>query len=326
MKLVRQNAQIFAITGNKYTPYNYSRSSELIEVVGRTCYKSENNITATSANTFVHMLHQRGHYAMLEHSWVAKRQYMKDDRIIQALLNSEHLRILCADTVYGMFEASKEKWTEVIVVGNMRAIENWEKKMKSFSKDKSSKDYYSSISQQQALQYAKRYNRLDLLFMTIKFVTDRGITHEQVRHRPVSYAQESTRYCNYSKDKFDNSITYCIPSWITDVEAGEYQTIPKGISKESRCWMKYLFKNEKSYFEMLKLGWPPEKARGHLAHFVKTEIVVTATLEQWFYMFDMRYTGIAGVPHVQMKALMGLLIPKVNEQLTFMHLPIYNIQ
>lgn len=124
--------------------------------------------------------------------------------------------------------------------------------------------------------------------VTVKFVVDRGISHELVRHRLASFAQESTRYCNYSKDDFGSEITFIIPEYL------EYKSEGWNIWKES---MKQV---EDAYFKMLDFGLSPQQARAVLPNSLKTEVVMTANLREWRHFFKLRALGTTGKPHPQM--------------------------
>lgn len=124
--------------------------------------------------------------------------------------------------------------------------------------------------------------------VTVKFVVDRGISHELVRHRLASFAQESTRYCNYSKDDFGSEITFIIPDYL------EYKSEGWNIWKES------MKQAEDAYFKMLDFGLSPQQARAVLPNSLKTEVVMTANLREWRHFFKLRAFGTTGKPHPQM--------------------------
>lgn len=124
--------------------------------------------------------------------------------------------------------------------------------------------------------------------VTVKFVVDRGISHELVRHRLASFAQESTRYCNYSKDDFGSEITFIIPEYL------EYKSEGWNIWKES------MKQTEDAYFKMLDFGLSPQQARAVLPNSLKTEVVMTANLREWRHFFKLRALGTTGKPHPQM--------------------------
>lgn len=124
--------------------------------------------------------------------------------------------------------------------------------------------------------------------VTVKFVVDRGISHELVRHRLASFAQESTRYCNYSKDDFGSEITFIIPDYL------EYKSEGWNIWKES------MKQAEDAYFKMLDFGLSPQQAMAVLPNSLKTEVVMTANLREWRHFFKLRALGTTGKPHPQM--------------------------
>lgn len=124
--------------------------------------------------------------------------------------------------------------------------------------------------------------------VTVKFVVDRGISLELVRHRLASFAQESTRYCNYSKDDFGSEITFIIPDYL------EYKSEGWNIWKES------MKQAEDAYFKMLDFGLSPQQARAVLPNSLKTEVVMTANLREWRHFFKLRALGTTGKPHPQM--------------------------
>lgn len=124
--------------------------------------------------------------------------------------------------------------------------------------------------------------------VTVKFVVDRGISHELVRHRLASFAQESTRYCNYSKDDFGSEITFIIPDYL------EYK------SEGWNVWKESMKQAEDAYFKMLDFGLSPQQARAVLPNSLKTEVVMTANLREWRHFFKLRALGTTGKPHPQM--------------------------
>ena len=195
MKIIKSGYEILTpITGNEL---------KLIEIAGRTCYKSNDKITEESAKKFVAGLIKRGHEAMLEHS-----------------------------------------------------------------------------------------------ILSIKFICDRGISHELVRHRLASFAQESTRYCNYSKDKFGNEITVIKPFFFE-----------KG-STNYNAWYESCQAAENAYFKMLNNGATPQEARSVLPNSLKTEIIVTMNYREWRHFFKLRAARSTGPAHPQMEEI---TIPLLNE-------------
>ena len=148
--------------------------------------------------------------------------------------------------------------------------------------------------------------------ITVKFVTDRGISHEIVRHRIASYAQESTRYCNYSKDKFGNELTFIVPDFLT------YG------SKEFNIWKEAMKQAERNYFAMLEAGSKPEEARSVLPNSLKTELIMTADLREWRNFFKLRAANSTGSAHPQMLEItrpllaeFKKLVPVVFDDITY---------
>ena len=124
--------------------------------------------------------------------------------------------------------------------------------------------------------------------ISVRFMCDRGVSHEIVRHRLASFGQESTRYCNYSNDKFSNQITVIEPCFTEKYS-------PQYLLWECACRHA-----EVSYFQLLEEGWKPQEARSVLPTCLKTEIVVTMNLREWRHFFKLRTPGTA---HPQMREL-----------------------
>lgn len=288
MFLVKPSYQILA-GSNKYDlPYTYEKPLNLIEVAGRTCYKSEDKITEDSSEKFVEMLKNRSHNAMIEHSWET-RYY--------PTINLPHYKFLNFLQIH---------YIGTLVSGNIRAFDEWDFADKQDFKNPGKNDYLNGGENE--LNHIYREKRWDMLSATVKFVCDRGVTHELVRHRPPAFAQESTRYCNYSKDKFGNQITFIIPPWFDWLKEGEYswgETSPEGISAAEHLdawfWFKFLDESERVYSSLISEGWKPEQARSILPNALKTEIVVSADLQEWKHIFKLR-TAITA--HPQMRELM----------------------
>ncbi|MCK5581090.1 MAG: FAD-dependent thymidylate synthase [Candidatus Omnitrophica bacterium] len=150
--------------------------------------------------------------------------------------------------------------------------------------------------------------------LSIKFICDRGVSHEIVRHRLCSYSQESTRYCNYSKNKFDNQLTFIIPEWLNIFPEGEYVKMYELEKYDSQeCfWFNHMLWSERTYNRLSKMGWQPQQARSVLPNSLKTEIAVTANLRQWREIFRQRTAIVA---HPQMRELMCPLLDELKEKL-----------
>ena len=124
--------------------------------------------------------------------------------------------------------------------------------------------------------------------ISVRIICDRGVSHEWVRHRIASYSQESTRYCNYSKDKFGNELTFIKPAGL---EEG---------SEAYSVWEDAMLNAERSYFAMLNAGAAPENARSVLPNSLKTEFICTMNLREWRHFFALRTSPAA---HPDMRAV-----------------------
>lgn len=137
--------------------------------------------------------------------------------------------------------------------------------------------------------------------ITVRFVIDRGISHEAVRHRLSSFSQSSTRFCNYFKDRFDNEIKVIKPLfWDED-------------STEYRWWKEAMFHAEKYYMELIKRGAKPQEARSVLPNSLATEIVITSNLRQWRTIFEQRALNIKA--HPQMREVMVPLLKEFQRRI-----------
>ncbi len=140
--------------------------------------------------------------------------------------------------------------------------------------------------------------------ITVRFICDRGVTHELVRHRLASYSQESTRYCNYSNDRFGNELTFIKPCfWNLDDENDK---------KKFEIWKDSIAFIEKQYNTLIKEGAKPEEARSILPNSLKTEIVVTMNLREWRHFFKLRTAAAA---HPQIREIANALLDVFKEKL-----------
>ena len=141
---------------------------------------------------------------------------------------------------------------------------------------------------------------LEHVSVTVKFVVDRGVSHEIVRHRLASYCQESTRYCNYAKDDFGTEITVIKPSFLEEGTDGWYH------------WKNSCEEAEKAYFNMLDWGCTPQEARSVLPNSLKTELVMTANLREWRTFFKLRTADAA---HPQMREVARPLLDEFKKRI-----------
>jgi thymidylate synthase (FAD) len=139
---------------------------------------------------------------------------------------------------------------------------------------------------------------LEHSMITVRFIIDRGVSHELVRHRLCSFSQESTRYCNYAK----KGIVFVIPPWV-DIEPGDYTQTHLSFEEheESLPWFMACLRAEEYYLDLLSKGWTPQQARSVLPNSLKTEIVVTANAREWMHIFKLRTDTSA---HPQMREVM----------------------
>lgn len=246
-----------------------------IELCGRTCYKSTDKITEASSEPFVNGMIDSKHYAMLEHGtvYLKKRILGFDDILLHKYLTNKYSKAFIVNDV-------------VYITTNYRVItENyWNRDLK----------YLCNPTE----HHEKR--------ITVKFVCNRQVSHEFVRHRVFSFAQESTRYCNYTKDKFDGQLTFIKPCWINEEYiSGEY----KG-SDQFIILIEYLENVESTYNFMINSGWKPQQAATVLPNALKTELIMTGFVSDWKHFFDLRAIGTTGAPHPQAKELAE---PLMNE-------------
>lgn len=250
-----------------------------IERAGRVCYKSEDKITETSAKEFVKRMIKSGHGAMLEHGTVylnySSYEYFDKENGFPLNKYEENPYSKCMIVRYPLL-SKIEGW----VTTNLRVlVENgWLDDLQ----------YICEPTE----YHAKRH--------TVKFICDRGVSHEFVRHRVMSFAQESTRYCNYSKDKFDNCITYILPSWCENINLEDYERNSKlmynangSLTDNEINFLCGLYDTERRYLKLLENGWKPQEARVVLPNSLKTELVVTGFASDWEHFFKLRDAGSA---------------------------------
>jgi thymidylate synthase (FAD) len=140
--------------------------------------------------------------------------------------------------------------------------------------------------------------------ISVKFICDRGVSHELVRHRMASFAQESTRYCNYSKEKFGKCVTFIRPCfWTECLDEGRPENAYD-------IWYDAMLDAEEKYLKLIAMGASAQEARSVLPNSLKTEIVVTANLREWRHILKLRTAKAA---HPQMRELMIPLAKELHE-------------
>ena len=274
MKLIKPSFEIWN------QPAGLEGVYKQIERVGRVCYKSEDKITEDSAKPFVDRMIKSGHGAMLEHGTVYLTAEGKNTQVLSKYQGNKYSKLY-----YNTYDDYESQVPIVYVTTNLRVlVENgW----------------------LDDLQYICEPTEFHEKRITVHFVCDRGVSHEFVRHRVMSFAQESTRYCNYSKDKFGNEITFIKPCFLDDSKLalyGPYHTVIRDKSPES-IFIASLNNAEKDYIDLIDLGWKPQEARAVLPNALKTELVMTGFVSDWNHFFDLRARGTTGAPHPQAKEL-----------------------
>lgn len=141
---------------------------------------------------------------------------------------------------------------------------------------------------------------LEHAYASFRIITDRGVTHEIVRHRLASYSQESTRYCNYKKASFGKQITFILPVWFDGVFSPDE-------TERFNIWSHACSISEDMYFKLLDMGQTPQQARAVLPNSLKTEMVMTANFREWRHFFKLR-TSEKAHPQMRELALQGLAI------------------
>lgn len=289
-----------------------------IEKVGRTCYKSEDKITPTSAAKFVGGLVKRGHEAMIEHfSPIFKldedvyAEFLNDYEIMQHVVfevnPKQYLRPFIRFS-----DVRTDTDSRYIVSGNMRAWRDYAKAcaeefgyipsylhcvIRKFDVffpefiEMVPEDFKDKMTQIAVTDLVGDFEHTMHHDITVKFICDRGVSHNIVRHRTASFAQESTRYCNYSLDKFGVEITVIAPSWC-DEDSVQYS------SWKSGCTMA-----EVAYFDLISDGCSPQEARSVLPNSLKTEVIMTGNLDCWEHFFHLRCASDAH-PDIQVVAKM----------------------
>jgi thymidylate synthase (FAD) len=281
-----------------------------IEKIGRICYKSEDAITDISAKPFVGRLFKSGHHAMIEHfRFIAEiDQYdyqhlavhVSNNKYITLTDDGRYVMSASARGINDMFVAlynddgeDRDSIIDVLdriveeIVHHYNCAVMFDNRLTMFPGYEYTGvriiDNFDELSPKEYRMHA---------WYSVLFTCDRGVTHEMVRHRDASFAQESTRYCNYSNGKYGGEITVIEPCfWDTDSE--QYQ-----------LWWKTCKYMEEMYMQLINSGATPQQARSVLPSSTKAEIVITAQVYEWNHIFDLRVLGVTGAPHPQIKEVM----------------------
>lgn len=289
-----------------------------IEKCGRVCYKSEDKITENSAEKFVANIIKRGHEAVLEHaSFIFQVSYNVYEDLIEKVMFVENRYPV---KMYLRFTDSEG----YIVSGNVRAWRDFfrfsgvpfymndfveanpilfPEFMSVFPSNLEGEKW--SIRQISTNELVTTYQRLVHEDISMRFICDRGVTHEIVRHRPASFCQESTRYCNYSNGKFGGEITVIKPCFF------------KENSTRYLNWFAACESAETAYNAILEDGGTPQEARDVLPNSLKTELIMTAPLMEWCHFFNLRMSSAA---HPQMREVASYAYDAMNSFLWDAHI------
>lgn len=259
---------------------------EHIENCARTCYKSE---PKGDAKGFVNRLIKSHHTAMLEHGTVYldiplgspmdDPDYLSKSSIILFFKSNEYSKV----NEYVEWVVNIATINHFAITTNLRVIQE-QFQNTTFADNVEINKFICQPTE----HHEKR--------ITARIITDRGVSHELVRHRKFSFAQESTRFCNYSKTRFGNELAFIEPSWWDQASPDSKNIFIDSIQTAEEC-----------YLELIKNNWTPQQARQVLPNAIKTEIVMTGFESDWDYFFRLRLNGETGAPHPDMKKIAGML-------------------
>lgn len=253
IKLIESNA-VFA----PQTNFTVDGMWKHIERCGRICYKSEDRIMKDSHIRFVDMIVKRGHLAVLEHGTVYLTIPKTDGAdFIEWFSSNPYSRVNSTDDPAVAY-----------VTTNYRVIiEN---------------------GHTSAMRWICNPTEHHVKRITAMILCDRGVSHELVRHRVFSFAQESTRYCNYSSDKFGKHITFIRPTWTDRGRQDAFNMAGIDFVSEEKALIEYLRVCEATYHLLIKAGQTPQEARAVLPNCTKTEVAMTGFTDQWEAFFKLR--------------------------------------
>lgn len=290
-----------------------------IELAGRTCYRSFDKITPDSAKFFVDRMVKSCHGAMLEHGTV----YLKTVRYIDKRGQELGDKLGLTESDFSVPGKSGYRYDDkhyYFKYKNNPYSKLVDKSIDGIDIHYITTNYRTLIENGwlDDLKFQCEPTEFHEKRITVKFVCDRGVSHEFVRHRVFSFAQESTRYCNYSKDKFEDELTFIIPCWFENInnilekwdgfKLGQWKSIEKDVKPKlfyepysvedmyERVWILNCIQSEENYkmfltdhkIEMDRGPWTPQQARTVLPNSLKTELVMTGFVEDWKHFFDLR--------------------------------------
>lgn len=265
---------------------------KIIEQAGRTCYKSLDKITDGSAEKFVQRMIKSEHTAMLEHGTI----YLKIPKFYD---NRPESAPHVLDYLHNKYSVVNFDFEDkyVYVTTNYRVIvENgWE-------------DDLIYMSEYIDGKHEPR--------MTVVLTTNLQVSHEFVRHRVFSFAQESSRYCNYSKDKFDNELNFIIPrfgKYEDERLENQVNKLTHVSSNAAIVWSQIMQAIEDGYMKLAALGCNAQECAQVLPKSTKTELVMSGTYHDWQHFFDLRKYGTTGKPHPQAEELADMIWDEFSE-------------
>lgn len=301
MKIVNQSAVL--LEHNKH-PYKF------ISDVAHTCYKAEpyDEERVDLATNFVKRLVNSKHLAMLEHEYV---YFFLDFKAINNFLSNEPKALTYINIGENYISGSLRAWIEFIpwAIGAVddeiiRLLAEKYPEIIDPQRDIGiMSDKYGTVkmvSREDVIE-SNPLGIMNLIPHTVRFITNRGVSHELCRHRPMAISMESQRYVGYDKDKFGHQIEVITP--LIDPNSPAYND-----------WHYAMLMAETQYMNLRSAGIKPEIARGVLPNDCKTELVVTATESEWQHIINLRYTGTTGTPHPQIKELMGMALPMLQKE------------
>lgn len=265
---------------------------KIIEQAGRTCYKSLDKITDGSAEKFVQRMIKSEHTAMLEHGTI----YLKIPKFYDNRPESAPHALDYLHNKYSVVNFDFED-KYVYVTTNYRVIveNSWE-------------DDLIYMSEYIDGKHEPR--------MTVVLTTNLQVSHEFVRHRVFSFAQESSRYCNYSKDKFDNELNFIIPrfgKYEDERLENQVNKLTHVSSNAAIVWSQIMQAIEDGYMKLAALGCNAQECAQVLPKSTKTELVMSGTYHDWQHFFDLRKYGTTGKPHPQAEELADMVWDEFSE-------------
>ena len=264
MKLIKQSFQLVDQKG-----FTLRDIYKHIEYCARISYKSQEKITDTSYKKFVIMLKSRGHDRPLEFGTVHLKMSSPQFDALQMLLIKNKVYNDCW-IKYNVIDTEKESICYITT--------NYRYYMELCRYDRGVSEYLDPSDNP---LYPRRY--------TVHMILDRGVMDEFRTHVGLSHLAESTRYCNYSKDKFNNEVTFVIPSWCNSlIEGSKQEYSPFEINGDEVEFMNALQNVQNSYLSLLKIGWTPQQARSVLPLGIKSELISCGFEDAWKNFFYRR--------------------------------------